>query len=385
MRDRLVGTTRVRVEDTVAERVDFDAEVSFGGSDEELSFRDRHGHPLAVDKAGHLTRVFSETDDDVRRQIIEGTARAIAHLRDEIGIDAHVQLRLPARSRPRRPDDRARLRHRPGLPQPAHPSRRHRPGVLPDGARAAQARLEGGAHVRRRPQAVPAAVRRPGRARRRLRRLPRRGGLLPAGRSQRAARARGADPRLHGHARGRAAGRAGRPGAGAGVPLRTELAGPRPGLRQRRPAGRAPSARRLAARHPHRPDRLERALPLPTQRGSEEGVRVRRLGVQPDPGRRDGRGPRQRERSRHRLVHPSGPPGHLVRLLGRRAAPDDAQGEPVRWGARRTRAAAQRPPQRAARRRRAVPRGAGHRSSTPGGWSAASTPTRAATCGGCAR
>ena len=90
MRDRLVGTTRVRVEDAVAERVDFDAEVTFGGSDEELSFRDRHGHPLAVDKAGHLTRVFSETDDDVRRQIIEGTARAIAHLRDEIGIDAHV-------------------------------------------------------------------------------------------------------------------------------------------------------------------------------------------------------------------------------------------------------------------------------------------------------
>jgi hypothetical protein len=90
MRDRLVGTTRVRVEDTVAARVHFDADVRFAGSDEELSFRDRHGHPLAVDKAGHLTRVFSETDDDVRRQIIEGTARAIAHLRDDIGVDAHV-------------------------------------------------------------------------------------------------------------------------------------------------------------------------------------------------------------------------------------------------------------------------------------------------------
>ena len=89
MRERLVGTTRVRVEDTVAERVDFDAEVSFGDSGGTI-LRDRHGHPLAVDKAGHLTRVFSETDDDVRRQIIEGTARAIAHLREEIGIDAHV-------------------------------------------------------------------------------------------------------------------------------------------------------------------------------------------------------------------------------------------------------------------------------------------------------
>ena len=52
--------------------------------------RDPHGHPLAVDSAGHLTRVFSETEDDVRRQIAEGTARALADLRDHVGIDAHL-------------------------------------------------------------------------------------------------------------------------------------------------------------------------------------------------------------------------------------------------------------------------------------------------------
>ena len=68
----------------------FEGPVSFRGNAAPLLLRDPHGHPLAVDKAGHLTRVFSETRGDVRRHIAEGTARAIADLRDHVGIDAHV-------------------------------------------------------------------------------------------------------------------------------------------------------------------------------------------------------------------------------------------------------------------------------------------------------
>ncbi len=90
MRSKLDGTTLVSVVDSVGDDVLFEGEVSFGGSAEPLEFRDAQGHPLAVDKAGHLTRVFSETGDDVRRHIAEGTARAIADLRDKVGIDAHV-------------------------------------------------------------------------------------------------------------------------------------------------------------------------------------------------------------------------------------------------------------------------------------------------------
>ena len=90
MRPRLSGSTHVRLADTEGEVVHFEGDVAFGGSTEPLGFRDPHGHPLAVDKAGHLTRVFSETGDDVRRHIAEGTARAIADLRDQVGIDAHV-------------------------------------------------------------------------------------------------------------------------------------------------------------------------------------------------------------------------------------------------------------------------------------------------------
>jgi hypothetical protein len=90
MRSRLDGTTHVRITDSIEDDVYFDAPVSFRGNAEPLNFRDTHGHPLSVDSAGHLTRVFSETGSDVRRHIAEGTARAIADLRDKVGIDAHV-------------------------------------------------------------------------------------------------------------------------------------------------------------------------------------------------------------------------------------------------------------------------------------------------------
>src|SRR3954454_9124328 len=90
MRELLDGTAFVRLSDADGDRVHFQGAVSFRGNGAPLAFQDAHGNPLAVDKAGHLTRVFSETDDDVRRHIAEGTARAIADLRDRVGIDAHV-------------------------------------------------------------------------------------------------------------------------------------------------------------------------------------------------------------------------------------------------------------------------------------------------------
>ncbi len=86
----LRGTTRVRLADALGDRIHFDGQVSFGAGSDGLTLRDHHGHPLAVDSAGHLTRVFGETGADMRRQIAEGTARALADLRDEVGIDAHL-------------------------------------------------------------------------------------------------------------------------------------------------------------------------------------------------------------------------------------------------------------------------------------------------------
>jgi SAM-dependent methyltransferase len=90
LRTQLTGTAAVRLADPTGQQVHFEAVVAFRGSSAPLSVRDEHGHPLAVDSAGHLTRVFAETGDDVRRHIVEGTARAITDLRDHVGIDAHL-------------------------------------------------------------------------------------------------------------------------------------------------------------------------------------------------------------------------------------------------------------------------------------------------------
>src|SRR6478672_785297 len=54
LQERLDGTTRVTLATTDGGTVHFDAPVHFGGTDEPLSLTDRHGHPLAVDRAGHL-------------------------------------------------------------------------------------------------------------------------------------------------------------------------------------------------------------------------------------------------------------------------------------------------------------------------------------------
>jgi hypothetical protein len=87
LRDRLDGTALVSLEDEEGAR--FEKTISFAGNPEPLALVDKNGHPLAIDNAQHLTRVFSETSDDVRGQIIEGTRRALADLRAD-GYDAHL-------------------------------------------------------------------------------------------------------------------------------------------------------------------------------------------------------------------------------------------------------------------------------------------------------
>ena len=207
-----------------------------------LAFRDAHGHPLAVDKAGHLTRVFSETDGDVRRHIAEGTARAIADLRDKVGIDAHVSygclLGAVRDGHMIGHDSDADLAY---LSRWTHPA-----DVVRESFRMErELRRLGWKVVRmsgRGPEAVPPAARRPRGPRRRLRCLPRRGHLLPARRAQRTARPVGTDPGLHGDPRGRRARRAGRPGGGARVPLRS-----RPGASPTRRSARSTPGRASAA------------------------------------------------------------------------------------------------------------------------------------------
>ncbi|MGO4258811.1 DUF6752 domain-containing protein [Marmoricola sp. RAF53] len=84
---RLRGTALVTLEDEDA--TVFERTVTFRGESAPLTFTDKAGHRLAVDKMGHVTRVFSETDDDMRTHVVEGTRRALADLRAD-GYDAHL-------------------------------------------------------------------------------------------------------------------------------------------------------------------------------------------------------------------------------------------------------------------------------------------------------
>jgi SAM-dependent methyltransferase len=90
LRPRLDGSTHVRVRSQDEEEVLLDRSISFRGNPEPLSLVDNHGHPLAVDRAGHLTRVFEQTDDEARRHVVEGAARALADLREKVGVEAHL-------------------------------------------------------------------------------------------------------------------------------------------------------------------------------------------------------------------------------------------------------------------------------------------------------
>jgi hypothetical protein len=86
----LNGTTRVTVTDHHTGRAYVDEQVALGEGGAPLRLEDAHGHPLAVNKVGNLTRVFSETHADARREILEGTVRVLDDLRDHGGVAAFL-------------------------------------------------------------------------------------------------------------------------------------------------------------------------------------------------------------------------------------------------------------------------------------------------------
>ena len=67
-----------------------DDEVALGAGEGSLAVVDPSGHRLSVDKVGHLARSFADTDEDVREEILVGTARAIRDLQEAAGVDAYL-------------------------------------------------------------------------------------------------------------------------------------------------------------------------------------------------------------------------------------------------------------------------------------------------------
>lgn len=89
LRPFLTGPTRVVLREHNSGQVLFDAEVAFGAG-ERVRVVDAHGHPVAVDKGGHLQRTFLATEGTVRTAIVDAVDRVITDLREECGLDAFL-------------------------------------------------------------------------------------------------------------------------------------------------------------------------------------------------------------------------------------------------------------------------------------------------------
>lgn len=68
----------------------YDAELVVGTGEERIRVVDDAGHPLSVDKVGHLARSFAETSEEVREEILAGTGRALRDLRRRAGLEAYL-------------------------------------------------------------------------------------------------------------------------------------------------------------------------------------------------------------------------------------------------------------------------------------------------------
>jgi hypothetical protein len=86
----LRGRTRLTLAEPGTGRTYVDQEIALGGGTERIRLADPHGHPLAVNKVGNLTRVFAETDDAARAEILRGTARVLDDLREHGGVEAYL-------------------------------------------------------------------------------------------------------------------------------------------------------------------------------------------------------------------------------------------------------------------------------------------------------
>ena len=324
MRELLDGTTSVRLSDSDGHRVHFEGPVSFRGNDAALALP-RHPRPPARRRQGR------SPDPGVLR---DRRRRTPAHRRGHRPRDRRParprrhrrphQLRLPARRRPRRAHDRARLRRRPRLPErPTHPADIVRESFrmerelralgwkvvrmsgadlklflpLPDG-RVVHIDVFGAFHVE--------------------------GTFYQLGGRSGALDRASADPRLGGALEGVELAAPADPEAVLEFLYGAGLAGARPAVQPGRPRGPAcagSTAGCVACAPTWSPGTSSSATGAPRSRG---GARPSPSWVGPAawPGGVHGRRPRLRHRTRLGVVRRQGAPGRRLRLLRRRTAPD---------------------------------------------------------------
>ena len=64
--------------------------VGFGTSTAPVRLVDKDGHAVALDKAGHLQRMFARTDPAMTGAVLDSVERVLHDLREECGLDAFL-------------------------------------------------------------------------------------------------------------------------------------------------------------------------------------------------------------------------------------------------------------------------------------------------------
>lgn len=68
----------------------FAERVGFGEGTDPIRVCDQEGQALAVDKAGHLVRMFAGTDDTMTESVLDGAEKVMRDLREACGLDAFL-------------------------------------------------------------------------------------------------------------------------------------------------------------------------------------------------------------------------------------------------------------------------------------------------------
>ena len=66
--------------------------VAFGTKTDQIRLVDQDGHPVAVDKAGHLQRMFARTDHALTEAVLDSVEKVLHDLREECGLDAFLSF-----------------------------------------------------------------------------------------------------------------------------------------------------------------------------------------------------------------------------------------------------------------------------------------------------
>jgi SAM-dependent methyltransferase len=90
LRPFLRGTGHVTVQERFGDRVLFDGEYAFDGSDHRVAVVDGQGRPLIVDKAGDLQCGFSERGEPTVLALLDAIEDVLGRLREEGGVDAFL-------------------------------------------------------------------------------------------------------------------------------------------------------------------------------------------------------------------------------------------------------------------------------------------------------